>query len=599
MNKIATIHSAERPEGTGFAIRSPRWPPFHSIGARLLLLLMVAEAPLVVFTVGMVLQNDRLEARDAVSQTQAAQVSALTRLAGDLRVAGSIASATAVLPDLLLNDRPKCDSVLATLVAANNRQVAWIAITDGTGHLRCTTQGGAQPIIVEPPAGNPQQGDSTQICGEASALCVMRGLAPPRTGAVIVALSRTTGVSAAGPAPFLWLSSSSTWSPTGAQLEPGALLPAGLSPDGALPRRPDLITHPGAKPLRLLSRDGRPFLYSTVPLPPGVGRPADLLIAGSDIRAAVTSSIRTFVIRVAQLAGFFIAEFLLIAAGVSLVASRPLRRLNDAVDRWRQGGQFSGVEASIGPLEVVQLSESFGQATASLDQRERELREATARQELLVQEIHHRVKNNLQIVASLLNLQAARIKAPEARAEFQSARDRVRALATLHRHLYAHGDLQLIDMRAFFAELCGQLFQAMDEAEGERIALEIAAPDVNISSDQAVPIALIVTETVGNAIKYAFPAGRRGTIHVGFKVMDDTHAALTVCDDGVGLQDRAAGEAAEGLGLRLVRGFARQLGAELTISTDRGTCYDLRMAIQRDRNDTIALGAAARSAVPV
>jgi two-component sensor histidine kinase len=556
----------------------------HSIGARLLLLLLVAEAPLVVFTVGMVLQNDRLLARDAVSRAVAAQSAALMLLAGDMRVAASIAVATASLPDLLLNNRPECDSVLATLVAANAGPIGWISMTDGAGATRCATPG-ARAITAAAPA--IPLGQGTQICGDAFALCVTRRLVPPRDGAVVVTLTRTAdGNPADASTPFLWLSGNNRW------------LPAGTAPEGSLPRQQDQVVSAAEKPLRLRSRDGRPFLYSAVALPAGVGRPGDLLIAGSDIRNAQTASARTFVIRIAQLAGFFIAEFLLIASGVSLVASRPLKRLNDAVDRWRKDGQFSVATGSDGPSEVGQLSQSFGQATQSLDQRERELREATAKQEVLMQEIHHRVKNNLQIVASLLNLQSARIKQPEARAEFQSARDRVRALATLHRHLYAHGDVQMIDMRAFFAELCGQLFQAMDEAEGDRIALEIVAPDVTISSDQAVPIALIVTETVGNAIKYAFPDGRRGRIHVSFEVVDATRATLTVCDDGVGLTERADAEAGEGLGLRLVRGFARQLGAKLTMTTDNGTCYVLHVAIQRDRNDTIALGAA-RSPVPV
>ena len=122
-------------------------------------------------------------------------------------------------------------------------------------------------------------------------------------------------------------------------------------------------------------------------------------------------------------------------------------------------------------------------------------------------EVHHRVKNNLQVIASLLNLQASRIRVPEARAEFQAARDRVRALATLHRHLYADGELHTINMRSFLAELCGQLFQAMGELEGTRIQMLIDAPELRMSSDQAVPLALIVTEAVTNSVRYAFPAG--------------------------------------------------------------------------------------------
>ncbi len=209
-----------------------------------------------------------------------------------------------------------------------------------------------------------------------------------------------------------------------------------------------------------------------------------------------------------------------------------------------------------------------------------------------MQEIHHRVKNNLQVVASLLNLQASRIRLPEARAEFQSARDRVRTLATLHRHLYAHGELHTINMREFLIELCSQLFQAMGEKAGERLRLEIEAPELKMSSDQAVPLALIVTEAVSNAVKYAFPGGRRGSISVYLKA-DQGHAELEIFDDGVGIPaGRVETEAGtrDGIGIQLIRGFARQLGATLQVEEGHGTRYRVHLPLQRKRFDSPMLG---------
>jgi len=186
-----------------------------------------------------------------------------------------------------------------------------------------------------------------------------------------------------------------------------------------------------------------------------------------------------------------------------------------------------------------------------------------------MREIHHRVKNNLQIVASLLNLQASRIRQPEARAEFASARDRVRALATLHRHLYLQGEVHTIDMPAFLIELCGQLFQAMGETAGRRIQLKIEAAPLQMNSDQAVPLSLVV--------KYAFPQGRTGTIRVCL-TSNSEHADLVVEDDGVGIPagkgETEAGPR-DGIGITLIRGFARQLGATLTVHEDQGTRYAL------------------------
>jgi two-component sensor histidine kinase len=194
------------------------------------------------------------------------------------------------------------------------------------------------------------------------------------------------------------------------------------------------------------------------------------------------------------------------------------------------------------------------------------------------------VKNNLQIVASLLNLQASRIRVPEARAEFASARDRVRALATLHRHLYAQGEVHTINMPVFLTELCGQLFQAMGETEGQRISLNIESAPLQMSSDQAVPLSLIVTEAVSNALKYAFPGGRTGAVTVRLHADSDA-AELVVEDNGVGIppgrMDSETGPR-DGIGIQLIRGFARQLGGELTVEEAAGTRYTLRIKLHRD-----------------
>lgn len=298
--------------------------------------------------------------------------------------------------------------------------------------------------------------------------------------------------------------------------------------------------------------------------------------------------------RLAALGAGLVAALLAASLGAGPALLGPLSRLSQAVGRWRAGGPFRPAGVDTMPRELRDLSRSFGEATGALDRREAELREAISRQGLLMQEIHHRVKNNLQIIASLLNLQASRIRQPQARAEFQSARDRVRALATLHRHLYAHEELHTINMRLFLTELCGQLFQAMGETEGKRIALSIAAPELQVSSDQAVPLALIVTEAVSNAVKYAFPHGRRGHIWIHLAVEGDT-AVLEVRDDGVGIaagREETEAGTRDGLGLTLIRGFARQLGAALTVEEGRGTRYVVRLPLRRERPEEAGAGSA-------
>ena len=286
------------------------------------------------------------------------------------------------------------------------------------------------------------------------------------------------------------------------------------------------------------------------------------------------------------------------AAAAAVLVSRPLETLHESVSRWRPDTVFQrrpDCQHASSTRELRQLAVSFQRATVMLHRQKGRLATAIDQQELLMQEVHHRVKNNLQVVASLLNLQASRIRMPEARAEFQSARDRVRTLATLHRHLYAHGELHTINMREFLIELCSQLFQAMGEKAGERLRLEIEAPELKMSSDQAVPLALIVTEAVSNAVKYAFPGGRRGSIAVYLKA-DRDHAELEVFDDGVGIPaGRVETESGtrDGIGIQLIRGFARQLGATLEVEEGHGTRYRVRLPLQRKRLDSPMLGALA------
>jgi two-component sensor histidine kinase len=296
----------------------------------------------------------------------------------------------------------------------------------------------------------------------------------------------------------------------------------------------------------------------------------------------------------ARLAATVIAGVGIAVLGIELVVTRPLRSLRDAVDAWRLGEAFVLPPEHKLPTELRALGLTFKRATRTVSRREEQLKVAVQQQELAMQEIHHRVKNNLQIVASLLNLQASRIRLPEARAEFQSARDRVRALATVHRHLYAHGELHTINMRTFLLELCGQLFNAMGETVNGRLMLDIDAPELEMSSDQAVPLSLIVTEAVTNAIKYAYPAGRRGTISVRLR-REAEGIELEIKDDGVGIPAGRAETATgtrDGIGIQLINGFARQLGAKVEVEQGLGTRYLVQMKLRRDRPDSPVLGSA-------
>jgi len=310
-------------------------------------------------------------------------------------------------------------------------------------------------------------------------------------------------------------------------------------------------------------RDGQNYAYASAAL----SGDAHLLVA-YPVQIRFARKLRAMLWRIIALSLLLLGAVAVVGSGAIVLVARPLQLLRNEVRDYVPGGKFAPAGLQFASAEVQQLGEAFAVAT-------RRLAEHEARQELLISEIHHRVKNNLQIVASLLNLQAARLRQPEARAEFQIARDRVQALATLHRHLTSQGDGSFVAMNEFLTELVRQMFSAMgervadeaigDEPERGRIALMLDA-NLPMPADQAVPLALIVTEAVSNSLKYAFPEGASGTITITLERREGA-IRLEIADDGVGWSEAAGGE---GIGLRLIRGFARQLGARLTIIGTEG-----------------------------
>ncbi|WP_424134271.1 sensor histidine kinase [Roseomonas chloroacetimidivorans] len=284
------------------------------------------------------------------------------------------------------------------------------------------------------------------------------------------------------------------------------------------------------------------------------------LVIGHPV-AASNETARTILIqRVTELATFLVACLAAIVVGADLAMVRPLRLLSMRVRGWRPGNAFRVSPAGTEPREVRAVEQAFSEAAAALTRREADLRAALEQRDALMAEIHHRVKNNLQIVSSLLNLQAGRIGDPAAAEEFLAARNRVRALATLHRHLYMQHSFEAISLPAFLAELANQQFASHNEAPGERLALKMDVADIEISIDQAVSLSLLVTEALGNAVEHAFPEEARGTVWLSLAA-EGEEATLIVRDDGIGLPDRK--DRPRGLGLQLMEGFAKQLGGQL------------------------------------
>lgn len=199
------------------------------------------------------------------------------------------------------------------------------------------------------------------------------------------------------------------------------------------------------------------------------------------------------------------------------------------------------------------------------------IRGSLREKELLLKEIHHRVKNNLQVTSSLLRLQQARVADDATKAVLRDSQDRIRSMALVHEMLYQSPDLSRVDFGAYVRSLLQQLFRSYP-LEKTRVTHVVAIDDVFLGVDEAVPCALLVNELVANALKHAFPAGRSGRVQVGMAA-ENGMLRLNVTDDGIGLAREIDPRQTESLGLQLVRTLAAQLGGRLTIRRDRGTTF--------------------------
>ncbi len=193
-------------------------------------------------------------------------------------------------------------------------------------------------------------------------------------------------------------------------------------------------------------------------------------------------------------------------------------------------------------------------------QAEAKLNQSLREKEVLLQEIHHRVKNNLQIMSSLLDLQALHLPDPTIQAVFQQSRDRIRAMALLHETLYQSQDLSHIDMVDYVESLTNHLFQVH---RGHRnITLQLDVNAISLDIDQAMPCGLIINELVTNALKHGFLTRQAGMIQVKLARLTD-RLTLTVSNDGMALPAQLDLLTAKTLGFKLVNSLVQQLGGTL------------------------------------
>jgi len=205
-------------------------------------------------------------------------------------------------------------------------------------------------------------------------------------------------------------------------------------------------------------------------------------------------------------------------------------------------------------------------------QAEVQIKSSLKEKEVLLKEIHHRVKNNLQIISSLLNLQSAEIEDPKASQKFRESQDRVKAMALIHERLYQSSDLAKIDFAGYVRSLTGHLVRSY-KANAIRLNVEIESVPMNL--DVSIPCGLMINELVSNAFKYAFPGRKDGEIKVVFSEDKDRMLRLVVSDNGVGFPEDRNPEESDSLGLKLVRTLTEQLGGTLRYRNQGGFLCDI------------------------
>ena len=266
------------------------------------------------------------------------------------------------------------------------------------------------------------------------------------------------------------------------------------------------------------------------------------------------------------------ARFELSEADFALAEARAERRLVEE-RATAQRNLFLGIGAGLllllagGLFAYRRLSRS----EAALATRGKELATALNEREVLLKEIHHRVKNNLQIISGLLFRQSRKTDNAETREILRDGNDRIKAMALVHQNLYQHNELSGINLRDFATELTEQL-QISQLGVGSQPQIELEVADTKMDLDHAIPVGLMLNELITNAFKYALGPGGGDRLKVLFRTTKEDAGRywLTVADNGPGLPEGYAIDQGKSLGLHLVKGLTRQLRGKLELSEAQG-----------------------------
>ena len=272
--------------------------------------------------------------------------------------------------------------------------------------------------------------------------------------------------------------------------------------------------------------------------------------------------------------------------GKSGVISRRMQERSE-ISGQRKNGDIFPAEANISQLEIEgrQIYTAILHDVSEQKLIENKLRESLKEKEILLQEVNHRVKNNLQVILSLFALQGESTNDPERIAMLSEIRLRIQSMAMIHEKIYKSERLGQINFHQYVKDLTTEIFHTYSTSSGSvRLNLEVAP--VSLEINRAVPFALILNELTSNALKYAFTAKEKGNLSISLKLEKDKLLLLTVCDDGIGIPKKIQFSNTKTLGLRLVRVLTRQLNGKAELKENpyckksRGTMFVFRFPLE-------------------
>ncbi len=361
-----------------------------------------------------------------------------------------------------------------------------------------------------------------------------------------------------------------------------------------LPRDTALSDLTGSTPVAFSaqSKDGRERVFSVVPLVPGELYALGTWPTNHRLWAGPTIWMAPILFPVLlSLASLLLAWF-----GVEQLVIRHIRKLSASINSFASGSRTVGdIDVAKAPLEVREMAKAYERMTETILYDEAELEDMVHQKEVLMREVHHRVKNNLQLIASIMNMQMRQARTLEAKEMMKGLQDRVMSLATVHRELYQTTGQTDIHVDELLADIVRQTVK-LGSGAGRWFDVRTDFADIRMTPDQAVPLAMLLTEALTNAMKYsgsASPAAPQ--LDVTLKRQGATEAVLKVANTlpSDAAQPSGSDDTTSGIGNQLLDAFAMQLGARMERGEDGNryrlcVTFELRPLAEAEARNSVA-----------